>query len=203
MKILKFVPNLFLFALVALVVFCTSCGRNKLRDLKAEETLGRILVQEVLKDGGQTKVLLVTTSSQNGLINAEVESFKKCAGAKKLSIADVVSFKMPPPTNRKDFGSSYTVEDLLGVLQKSDGVSTVVSFVGIPKLDQRELASVKGSNKKFIIVFNDRGEYERVQTSVEQLGALVFVYQPEKITTEKSHTAQEAFDQAYETIKPH
>lgn len=184
----------------AVAIYLASGGRSEQINLDPYEVLGAVTAEETAKLLGQKgKVVVVlrdTGPDKNPSVEAELKAFQRTLG--KLAGLSLVVERIPvTPMLMMSTGGGLPSDQLFKLIEKNAKVDAVVLFFGFPQLTDAELASLKKTGVKAVVVSSFRPGYERLLE--QQAIHLAIVPRPEPLSDigQPPKTLRERFDQEY------
>jgi hypothetical protein len=188
---------------VGVSLYFTFAGRAPKIDAGPYEALGIVTAEETAKLLGNKGLVLVmvadTGAFKNPSVEAELSAFQQTL--KRQKEMNVITVKIPAtPMQMMATGGGVTAGQLLKAVESHSNLTGLVLFLAFPQLSDSELAQIKKSGAKTVVVSSLRPGYERLMEE----GALqvIIVPRPEPPTsnTPLPRTVRERFDQDFAII---
>lgn len=184
----------------AVAIYLASGKRAEQINLDTYEVLGAVTAEETAKLLGQKGKVVVmvrdTGPDKNPSVEAELKTFQRTLG--KLAGLSLVVERVPvTPMLMMSTGGGLPSDQLFKILEKNAKVDAVVLFFGFPQLTDAELAALKKTGVKAVVVSSFRAGYERLLE--QQAIRLAIVPRPEPLsdTGQTPKTLRERFDREY------
>jgi len=181
-------------------IYLSFGGRSEKINLGTYEVLGAVTAEETAKlldnKGRVVVVVRDTGPDKNPSVDAELNAFQQTL--KKHSGLNVVVERITvTPMLMMSTGGGLPTEQLFKLIEKNTKVDAVVLFFGFPPLNDAEIAALKRTGVKTVVVSSFRPGYQRL---LEQNAIHVaIVPRPElpSAAAQPPTTVRERFDQEY------
>ena len=193
-----------LSAAVVCVYFAVTGGSQKV-NLDPYQALGTVTAEETAKllgDKGQVLVIVRGFgANQNPSVEAELQAFEQTVKKHPGLGMQVEKFQASPMLMMAT-GGGLPAEELFKALSSHANLNAVVMFLGFPQLADAQLADLKQSGIKAVVVSSLRPGYK--QLLEQQVIHVVIVPRPEPPPAggPTPKTVRERFDQEYLIFTP-
>ena len=185
---------------LSLWIFRRSSDRPNI-NLSPYQALGTVAGEATSKlvhhQGEVVVVIPDPGSDRDPIMDAQLAAFRdalKRAG--KVTVHALETVKMDPFLSMRT-GGAIPSDQFLSLLKKHAGVAALVMFIGFPILDEPDLANLKSSPMKRILISADVPGYETlVRQGILHL-AILPRSRPADQTLPPAQTTRELFDQEY------
>ena len=179
--------------------------RSQEINLDTYAVLGAVTAEETAKLLGNNSQVLVmardTGADKNPSVEAELKAFQQTL--KKYGGLSVITEKIQvTPMLMMSTGGGVPPDQLLKACRTHPNIAAIVLFFGFPELADGEIAALKQSGVKIVVVSALRPGYQRLLE--RQAIHLAIVPRPDAPppTAKKTRTLRERFDQEYSVITP-
>ena len=187
----------------AVSLYFTFAGRAQKIDAGPYEALGAVTAEETAKflgNKGQVLVMVADTGAfKNPSVEAELSAFLQAL--KREREMSVITEKIPAtPMQMMATGGGVTTDQLLKAVESHPSLAGLVLFLGFPQLSDSELATMKKSGVKTVVVSSLRPGYERLMAEQVLRVAIVPRLEPPPANAPTPRTVRERFDQDFSII---
>jgi len=187
----------------AVALYFTFAGHAQKLDAGPSEALGVDTAEETAKllgNKGQVLVMVSDTGAfKNPSVEAELRAFQQTL--KRQRDMSVTTEKIPAtPMWMMATGGGVTTGQLLKALESHPNLAGLVLFLGCPQLSDSELATMKKSGVKTVVVSSLRPGYERLMAEQALQVAIVPRPEPPPANAPAPRTVRERFDQDFSII---
>ncbi|MCL4787453.1 MAG: hypothetical protein KJ070_11755 [Verrucomicrobia bacterium] len=188
----------------AIALHLALANRPEPINLGTYEVLGAVAAEEAARlVGGQGRVVVVvrdTGPDKNPSVEAELKAFEQTL-RKSSGLSAIVERVTVNPMMMMATGGGLPAEELFRLIEKNAKVDAVVLFFGFPPLTDMELAKLKETGAKVIVVSSLRPGYQRLLERQAIHLAIVPRPDPPPADARPAQTVRERFDQEYLILK--
>lgn len=188
----------------AIALYLALANREEPINLGTYEVLGAVAAEEAARlVGGQGRLMVVvrdTGPDKNPSVEAELKAFEQTL-RKSSGLSAVVERVTVNPMMMMATGGGLPAEELFRLIEKNTKVNAVVLFFGFPPLTDGELAKLKETGAKVIVVSSLRPGYQRWLERQAIHLAIVPRPDPPPADARPAQTVRERFDQEYLILK--
>jgi len=184
----------------AVAIYLASGGRSEKINLGTYEVLGAVTAEETAKlldnKGRVVVVVRDTGPDKNPSVEAELSAFQQTL-KEHAGLSLVVEKITVTPMLMMSTGGGLPPDQLFKLIEKNAKVDAVVLFFGFPPLTDPEVAALKKTGVKTVVVSSFRSGYQRLLE--RQAIHLAIVPRPDmpSAATPAAKTVRERFDQEY------
>lgn len=195
------------FAVIGAVIalYLAFSQRSPKINLGPYDVLGAVAAEETAKllgNKGQVLVMAPDTGAyKNPSTEAELSAFQRTLKPQK-EMSVLTERISATPVQMMATGGGVTSDQLFKALERHAGLGALVLFLGLPPLTEPELASLKKSGVKIVVVSSFRPGYQRLMEEQVLHLAIMPRTEPPPEGAPPPRTVRERFDQEFIMLSP-